>query len=1147
MKRLISYALVIVMVLTMAPAGLVFAQSEPSDWAYEEVQRAKANGLVTDPLTADYAKNVTREEFCELVVLLYEKITGIGLEPAPEIFEDTANEEILKAYNAGIVRGVSSTMFDPYSPISRQEICVMMTRCIERAIPTSTVYTYNINSFADGGLIDDWAFAAVNYSYDHGVIHGVGEDMIDPLGPVTSEAAILLVNRIYENRDSYVGETVETEGYVEFGASSSGPIEDVEVVCRSPYSLGGIVAADVTEYDKYAASAAGSAGQVINISGKYGMNTIKSADITIGYDGASIGIDEDNIGVARYDEELGRMVLLDDVEVDASDDKVSFEDTALGEYVLVDEEEWYNEWREAQTEVRDEQPQDTMQYYDVVFLVDDSGSMEDNDPDNVRATAVYNFIRSLASSDGFQVTTFTDSTSEKVEYTTVGEIADWAELQKQISNLGSNGGTDISGAIRRGISILDAIERDTQKMIVMLTDGNQDSKTASYDEDAMYEAAERGYVINTVSLGADTDEEVLRSIAETTGGEYYTSDTADELIGIYKEIKGESIGWDGEDTDADTLPDIIETRGMRNQYGIFIKTDSSKYDTDTDTLSDGEEMGEKVVDNANVSVKDIQNGVTAYVYYIMKSDPNFKDSDNDGIPDADDQFPLRADTVSWEEATGVVDRSYDSNNDGISDYYTELIYSGELLTTDGKSFEGYHFGSSADYDGDGLLNGEELVITEADNRIYMQMVSDPTLVNSDGDQYDDYQEVEVYNTDPFAVSLTNSEVNYAAQSELYLAYNFTIDMQNDQAAQLALFTANFVLGSNYDQVAVFKDALTKMFDNIREAEEEARTVDKGVEIIKDVSGSLKKAIRATEATDFENAPDKIKELEDMYQDLLDIETQALQAGDLDKVDELTLELIDVGESISKQENIVNKVEDTPIDIPTTGEKISGALDFIGVLTDAYDFITTMASLQANAEIISENIYILELLEGSDDPILAAAAKELKLTAESELGTILNPLADLVANKTISAGVDAVISAAAKAVGSSVVFWVTLAVTVIDAVFGVSETGAEAIKTMVMAETAEILKGQVLYSFDRDTAIFRSVGEEDLKLYTNLLNARKTGEQLYIAVQTLTPVADFLIGWTTDSETAISMCNDNISKIDDLLDLYSISSVTRRKI
>ena len=51
MKRLISYALVIVMVLTMAPAGLVFAQSEPSDWAYEEVQRAKANGLVTDPLT----------------------------------------------------------------------------------------------------------------------------------------------------------------------------------------------------------------------------------------------------------------------------------------------------------------------------------------------------------------------------------------------------------------------------------------------------------------------------------------------------------------------------------------------------------------------------------------------------------------------------------------------------------------------------------------------------------------------------------------------------------------------------------------------------------------------------------------------------------------------------------------------------------------------------------------------------------------------------------------------------------------------------------------------------------------------------------------------------------------------------------------
>ena len=310
---------------------------------------------------------------------------------------------------------------------------------------------------------------------------------------------------------------------------------------------------------------------------------------------------------------------------------------------------------------------------------------------------------------------------------------------------------------------------------------------------------------------------------------------------------------------------------------------------------------------------------------------------------------------------------------------------------------------------------------------------------------------------------------------------------------------------------------------------------------------MKKAIRATEATEFENAPDKIRELEDMYQELLDIETKALQAGDLDAVDALTLDLIDVGEEISKQENIVNKIEDTPIDIPTVGEKVSAGLDFIGILTDAYDFITTMASLQANAEIISENIYMLEILEGSSDPILTAAAAELKMAAEDELGTILNPLLDLASEKVISAGVDATIALIAKTVASSTVFWVTLAVNVIDAVLGVSETGADAIKTMVMAETAELLKGQVLYNFDRDTAIFRSVSEEDLRLYTNLLNARKTGEQMYIELQTLTPVADFLVGWTTDSETAISMCNDNIEAIDELLELYAIGAVTKRKI
>lgn len=1139
MKKIISCLLSTALLLPLIPALPAAAGSTPSDWAYAEVQKAISNDLITDELASDYTRNITREEFCELVVKLYEKITETGIEPAPDIFEDTSNEEVLKAYKVGIVEGVAPTKFDPYTNITRQEICVMMTRCIEHAIPSSTVYAYKINQFTDGHLIADWAFAAVNYSFDHKIVEGLGDGYLDPLGNVTSEAAILLVNRMYENRFSYFGETVETS--VEADIKTSGSIaKNVSVKTNSFYGLGDIAVKDVTESEPYTASSAGSLGQVIGISGKYSEDTIKDATITIEYDPSKLGdADEKKLGVARYDEELGRMVLMPEVEIDASGNTITFVDSSLGEYTIVDEEEWYASWKAAQTELRDDQPAETMAYYDVVFLVDDSGSMVDNDPDMVRSTAVYNFIRSLSGSDGFSMIRFTDSVSTHIEYKLVSDVLDWSVLQKDISNLSSNGGTDISGAIRAGISQLDAVDRDTEKLMVLLTDGKQDSKSSSYDEDAAVEAAERGYKIDIISLGDDTDEEVLSEIASTTGGTYYTSDTADELIGIYKEIKGENIGWDGEDGDNDGLADILEERGMRNQYGIFIKTDYEKDDTDTDTLTDGEEMGERVVDDSDISAKDIQNGVTAYVYYIMKSDPNFKDSDNDGIPDAEDVFPLRADINYWD---GEDPEEIDSNNDGISDYVTELIYEGRVTTTDNVSFKGYHFGSSADYDGDGLLNGEELVVINENGKIYISMVSDPTLVNSDGDEYDDYDEVKLYKTDPLSITLTQSELQTALDEDRYMAYNYKQYIDENAAAKVALFASNI---SNIDQESIYQDVLIKMFDNIRSSREEDLMVQKGLKIVKDTSTALQKAIRALEATEYADAPSKINELEKKYSELLELQRKAINVKDIDKVEELTNKLIDIHNSVDKQYNILNKVEDVPISVPSATDRISSALKYVDIITNAMDFIDTYSKLDANTEIIKQNIYILETLEESDDYILASAAKELRRSAESELEKLLNPVNDLLISQGTSIAMDALIGAAAKAASSATVFWVVTIASIVDAVMGVSETGKEAVQTMIMADVANLLKARVDYAFDPDTAIFTSADSDDLYLYSNLLNARKTGEEMYIDLSTLTAISELLIGWAVDNDEGISIAEDNIEKIDSLISKYSPSEIERR--
>lgn len=135
-----------------------------------------------------------------------------------------------------------------------------------------------------------------------------------------------------------------------------------------------------------------------------------------------------------------------------------------------------------------------------------------------------------------------------------------------------------------------------------------------------------------------------------------------------------------------------------------------------------------------------------------------------------DNLPDIYDDVSFE----TVDYTTDSNNDGISDYYTELIKSGKLTLSNGSlEFMGYDFNfdengePSADYDGDGVVNGDELKIKHSGNRVYAYKNSDPTMIHSDSDGLDDAMEFEL-GTDPLINSYSCDAVDYPLNDE-----NFT--------------------------------------------------------------------------------------------------------------------------------------------------------------------------------------------------------------------------------------------------------------------------------------------------------------------------------------------------------------------------------------
>jgi photosystem II stability/assembly factor-like uncharacterized protein len=185
---------------TDAYAALPPDTSGASPWAESEIVEAWALGLITEDILWAYQSPVTREEFCELAVLLWEKLTGREAQPvSPNPFTDTSNPAILKALGLGITAGVSPTRFAPANRITRQEMSVMLYRALEAAGLNPDVSVTGVPAFVDQRQIAPWAVTQVRFCYAHGIMKGVAPNTIGPLGNTTREQAICLVKRTYES------------------------------------------------------------------------------------------------------------------------------------------------------------------------------------------------------------------------------------------------------------------------------------------------------------------------------------------------------------------------------------------------------------------------------------------------------------------------------------------------------------------------------------------------------------------------------------------------------------------------------------------------------------------------------------------------------------------------------------------------------------------------------------------------------------------------------------------------------------------------------------------------------------------------------------------------------------------------------------
>lgn len=335
-----------------------------------------------------------------------------------------------------------------------------------------------------------------------------------------------------------------------------------------------------------------------------------------------------------FNEATGQLELVPNQTVNRELGTVSATVNHFSIYLLLNKKKWEEAWSQEILRPRPGDGETEVEYVDIVFAIDSSGSMDWNDPRDLRKTAVINFINTLLVQDRGAIVDFDSSAKVTVHLTTQHQ-----ELVVAVNAIDASGGTNLNNGLTAAINELVTNGQNSTKYIIFLTDGD-----GTFTESTLQPAVANNIKIYTVGLGSGVRETTLKKIASVTGGKYFFASTADDLIDQFEKVSDETTGPKYEDSDNDGISDYEEVHGIRLIDGKIIFTDPNNPDTDGDGINDGDELGSyvDVADNTKsafslmaVSSKATKQGGS----YYYKSQPDKSDTDGDGYNDREDEYP----------------------------------------------------------------------------------------------------------------------------------------------------------------------------------------------------------------------------------------------------------------------------------------------------------------------------------------------------------------------------------------------------------------------------------------------------------------------------------------------------------------------------
>lgn len=183
---------------------------------------------------------------------------------------------------------------------------------------------------------------------------------------------------------------------------------------------------------------------------------------------------------------------------------------------------------------------------DIMLVLDNSGSMRQNDPGFLTKKVVSDFVAGLPSSSQAGIVIFDEKVDLAVPLSPLTTNEGRQKITSSLSRVTFSGKlTDSPAGIERAMYELKSRGRkDATKVIIFMTDGIVDTGDKTRDverakwlrEDLATESEKLGIRIFGIAFTDKADFQLIQALGERTGGGYFRAATADDISGIFKDI-----------------------------------------------------------------------------------------------------------------------------------------------------------------------------------------------------------------------------------------------------------------------------------------------------------------------------------------------------------------------------------------------------------------------------------------------------------------------------------------------------------------------------------------------------------------------------------------------------------------------------------